>query len=112
MEFYKINAKNYELNVVFNGMSYVFFNSWCGIAAVANRTTPANKISSGTESFEIIYGNEHLIGGSLGYGAILPYVKKLINKQESKYIQIKVEYTEKRDKLEKYTAKIEISSNN
>lgn len=108
MKFYKVNARNYELNVVFNGKMYIFFNGWCGIAAIAERTTPADKIASGEEIFNIKYGNEHLTGGSLGYGAILPLVKRLINKCESKFLPTNVTYTEERCDLSKWYAEIEV----
>lgn len=104
MEFYKINARGYELNVVFVGGKYVFFNAWCGIAAIAERTTPYEKIASGEESFNIKYGNDNLVGGSMGYRGIIPVVKRLVNKAESRYIQTKVTYTEERVALDKYTA--------
>ena len=108
MEFYKINARNYELNVVFNGKMYIFFNGWCGIAAIAERTTPADKIASGEENFNIKYGNEHLTGGSLGYGAILPHVKKFVNKCENKFLQKNVTYTEEYCDLSKWYATIDV----
>lgn len=108
MEFYKINAKNYEMNVVFNGGKYVFFNGYCGIAAIAERTTPDEKIASGEESFVILYGNEHLIGGSIGEQSIVPYVKKLVNKCESQYIKTEVKYELKKVDLSKWYATIEV----
>lgn len=108
MEFYKANVRNYEMNVVFNGSMYIFFNSYCGIAAVAERTTPNDKIASGEQSFKIKYGNEHLIGGSLGDGAIVPFVKSFVSKHENKYIKKQVEYTEERCDLSKWYATIDI----
>lgn len=108
MEFYNVKSNCYEFNVVFTGRQYVFFNSWCGIAAIAERTTPSDKIGSGEESFTIKYGNNALVGGSMGYQGIVPVVKRLVNKCENKYVPMKVEYTLEECELDKYYATIEI----
>lgn len=108
MEFYKTNARNYEINVVFNGKMYIFFNSYCGIAAVAERTTPNDKIASGEESFNIKFGNRHLDGGSIGFGAIVPFVKRFVTKCENKYTKVCVSYTEEKCDLADLYSTIEI----
>ena len=108
MEFYKTTAKNHEINVVFNGGKYIFFNSFCGIAAVAERTTVDSKIGSGEESFNIKYGNRHLVGGSIGYGGIVPFVKRFVTKAENKYIKVQVSYTEEKCDLADWYSTIEI----
>ena len=108
MEFYNTKKNGYEFNVIFTGDKYIFFNGWCGIAAVAERTTPAGQIASGHECFTIYYGNEHLVGGSMGYKAIIPVVKRVVNSGENKYIPTKVEYTEERDDLSRWAATINI----
>lgn len=109
MEFFTTKKRNYEFNVIFTGSQYVFFNGWCGIAAVAERTTPVEQIASGKESFTIYYGNEHLIGGSMGYGAIIPVVKKIVNAGENKYVETKVNYTEVRADLSRWSATLNIN---
>lgn len=105
MEFGKINAKNYELNVVFTGKQYVFFNSYCGVAAVATRKGYSKEES---KTFIIQYGNEHLVGGSIGYRAIIPYVKRYINKQESQFIPVTCNYEEVEAPLEKAYVTLEV----
>jgi hypothetical protein len=108
MKFYNTKKNGYEFNVIFTGDKYVFFNGWCGIAAVAERTTPAGQIASGHECFTIYYGNEHLVGGSMGYKAIIPVVKRIVNKAESRYISKKIQYTEERADLSRWTARINV----
>ena len=108
MEFYNTKRNGYEFNVIFNDGTYVFFNGWCGIAAVAERTTTADQVGTGDESFTIYYGNEHLVGGSMGYKAIIPVVKRIVNKAESRYISKKIQYTEERADLNRWTARINV----
>lgn len=112
MEFYKINVRNHEMNVVFNGKMYIFFNSYCGIAAVAERITPNDKIASGQELFNIKYGNRHLLGGSLGNGGVVPFVKRFVTKCENKYIKVNVTYTEEKCDLADFYTTIEIHKHN
>ena len=112
MEFYTTKKNGYEFNVVFNGQKYVFFNNWCGIAAIAERTTPSEKIGTNNETFIIKYGNEHLVGGSMGYTAIIPVVKRVVNAAENKYISKKIIYKEERVDLSRWTAKIEVLDRN
>ena len=112
MEFYKTNARGHEMNVVFNGKMYIFFNAWCGIAAVAERTTPNGKIASGEESFNIKFGNRHLNGGSIGFGAIVPFVKRFVTKCENKYIKVNLTYTEEKCDLADWYSTIEIHNHN
>ena len=108
MEFYTTKRNGYEFNVVFNGGKYVFFNSYCGIAAVAERTTTPEEVGTGNESFNIKYGNDHLVGGSMGYDAILPVVKRIVNAAENKYISKKIKYTTERVDLSRWYATINV----
>lgn len=112
MEFYKTTCRNYTINVVFNGEMYIFFNGYCGIAAIAERTTPGDKIASGEEYFNIKYGNRHLLGGSIGNGGIVPFVKRFVTKCEKKYIEVNVTYTEEKCDLADWYSTIEIHNHN
>lgn len=90
MEIGKIKARNYEFNVVFTGGEYVFFNNWCGIAAVATRKGYDGR---DIDTFVVTLGNDHLIGGSFGSDdAMLSVVKRYVNKNEAKYIDRDIVY--------------------
>ena len=91
---------------------YIFFNSYCGIAAVAERITPNDKIASGQESFNIKYGNRHLLGGGIGQGGIVPFVKRFVTKCENKYMKVQVSYTEEKCDLADWYSTIEIHNHN
>lgn len=80
MEF--IRTKNYgtEMNVVFTGDKYTFFDGFHGLVAIATRESEPGDMNAlfSVEHTDVI--NEALI-------------KRIINKCESRYIDINVSYT-------------------
>lgn len=89
MEFGKIKSRGYEFNVIFTGGEYVFYNDYCGIAAVAKRVDYNMNI----HKFIVTLGNEHLKGGSFGGDdTMLSVVKKYVNKNECRYIEVHPKY--------------------
>lgn len=80
MEF--IRTKNYgtEMNVVFTGDKYTFFDGFHGLVAIATRNSdPGDK--------NVLFSVEHtyVINESL--------IKRIINKNENRYIDVIVSYT-------------------
>ena len=109
MEFSTIKPCGYVLHVVFNGGKYIFFNDYCGIAAIAERQQP---IADKWEHFVIKYGNDHLVGGSLGGKSIGTAVRRHITKAERKYVKKVVKFTYEYQPLETFYATIEVKQYN
>lgn len=85
MEFFKINPRGYSCNVVFNGGFYFFFSDYAGLFAIAERDYCEHSAKKEAH-FKLIYGNSHLIGGSLGYSQAASVAKAFIRKCEQKYV--------------------------
>ena len=92
MEFYKINPRGYSCNVVFNGGFYFFFSDYAGLFAIAERDYNNYQRDSAAKEahFKLIYGNSHLIGGSLGGSLAASVARAFVKKCEQKYIATKV----------------------
>ena len=91
MEFYKTKICGWDVWVTFTGTSYYFFNRWYGWLAIADRTTPADKINTGYESFRLTTGNHRT---DRQY-EIKSAAKRFIRKCERKYIaKTKVDFEE------------------
>lgn len=92
MEFYKINPRGYSCNVVFNGGFYFFFSDYAGLFAIAERdyNNYQRDCAAKEAHFKLIYGNSHLICGSLGYSQAASVAKAFIRKCEQKYVSTKV----------------------
>ena len=94
MEITKTTFRGYAITVIFVGNAYFFHSDYAGTIAIARRVWDTynedndNKVSR----FTLEYGNDHLIGGSLGYRGAVPAIKRFISKSESKYIPHTVIY--------------------
>ena len=107
MEFFRIKINECEVNVVFNGSTYYFHNSFYGYVAIAERDYEYTYNSDHATKFNIYVGNEHCIGGSFSNSRIIAAVKRLINKQENKYCANKVDYIITENPLNLASVKIE-----
>ena len=105
MEFSHIHPHGYSVHVIFNGSNYFFYSDWCGLIAIAERATPIEERNK--EVFNLVYGNEHLSGGSLGGSVLESIAKRFISKAENKYITKKCEYNVTRADLSNHYLKIE-----
>lgn len=94
-----------KVNVIFNGSTYYFHNSFFGFLAIAERDY--NEEKNGKAAFTIIVGNHHTTGGSLCNSAIETAVKRFINKAECNFVDKKVKYTTVEKDLANVFVKIE-----
>lgn len=92
MEIMKINPRGYACTVIFTGSHYYFMSDFCGLIAIAERVNVRENIGSGKQDFTLIYGNEHLSGGSLGGVVAAEIARAFIRKQENKYVSTKVTF--------------------
>ena len=68
---------------IFTGKQYIFTNEFYGILAVANRKGFGKDEEN---SFTLEYGNEHILGSSLGDSVVCGLAKRFITKFENKYV--------------------------
>lgn len=88
MEIYKTSFAGHSIDVIFNGKTYLFYNSYCGFVAVANRVeAPTWEDHKKGETFRVLVGNHHTVGGSLTNSVISSGVRRFVTKHENKYIK-------------------------
>lgn len=80
MEIYKTTFNGNTIDVLFNGACYLFYNSYYGFVAMAERSQLSRE--RGTEFFTVTAGNHHCVGGSLTLSGILSGVKRTIRRAE------------------------------
>lgn len=80
-----IKARAYEINVIFTGSHYYFHSSFAGVVAVAERK--GYKTDEERDTFILMAGNRHLVGGSLGGSTMFSVAEKFIRKNENKYVE-------------------------
>lgn len=85
MEISVINARGYQINVIFTGSHYYFHSSYAGVVAIAERKGYAS--DEERDTFILRAGNEHLSGGSLGGSVMFSVAEKFIRKSECKYTE-------------------------
>lgn len=83
MEFIRTTLHGAEINVIFTGEYYYFHNSFFGLVGIAHRQGYDEESS---KTFDLITGNEHCTGGSYTPATVEMMMKKVINKNESRYI--------------------------
>ena len=84
MEIYKTTRNNCEVNIIFTGAQYIFWNGFFGLLAVADRKGCREDECN---HFIVRYGNKNALGSSFGGDYCLSMAKSFIKKNESKYIE-------------------------
>lgn len=102
MEITRIKRHGIEINVLFTGCQYIFYNTFYGILAVADR-----KSLQEDNYFTIYYGNRNTIGGSLGGDTCLVIAKQFIKKNENKYINRELVFDIIKEDVGFYILKVE-----
>lgn len=85
MEITTIKARAYQINVIFTGSHYFFHSPFAGVVAVAVRK--GYETEEDRNTFDIMAGNRHLVGGSLGGSVMYSVAEKFIRKNENKYVE-------------------------
>lgn len=85
MEITTINARAYQINVIFTGSHYFFHSPFAGVVAVAERK--GYRTDEERDTFVLRAGNRHLVGGSLGGSVMFSVAEKFIRKNENKYVE-------------------------
>ena len=85
MEISVINSRGYQINVIFTGSHYFFHSPYAGVVAVAERK--GYETEQDRDTFVLMAGNRHLIGGSLGGSVMFSVAEKFIRKNENKYVE-------------------------
>lgn len=99
MEISSIKVNGCEVQVIFNGGTYLFHNDFYGWIAQAQRNIQDR------EHFTLYTGNSNCIGGQM-WNAIKPAAKRFIRKSE-KYITKNINFVE----VEKDLSKLRVSLN-
>ena len=84
MEIKKIKIAGCEVNMIFTGGQYIFYNDWDGVIGVATRKG-FYAYSEDRHTFDIKAGTENTVGGSINRSSIITAMKRLITKSENKY---------------------------
>jgi len=102
-----IKVNGHKVNIFFTGAKYIMYSEYFGVLAIATRDY--NKEEIGKKSvFHIVVGNEHTIGGSCTNCAVIAALKRVINKNENKFVSTKVDYTEDVKELTNCTLQIKV----
>ena len=109
MEITKINPRGYSSTVIFTGTAYYFISDYCGLFAVAERVNIRENIGTEKQDFALVYGSEHLNGGSLGGSQAASVAKAFIRKAEQRYLPQTVNFiSEKYEDLSRKAVKISV----
>lgn len=84
------------MHCLFTGFQYVFHNNFWGVLAVADRDETNEK------AFTVRYGNENVVGSSLGGDVCALLAERFINKNESRYISREISFERKSEDLRKW----------
>ena len=89
----KITIAGHEVNAIFTGKQYIFYNPCFGLLAVAERVYSREE-ETGVQVARFVLGveNYRTRGCSLNINTIIPAAKRYITKNENKYIHTVVEY--------------------
>ena len=106
MEFIKSKMFGADVNVVFTGARYFFFSEWYGLFCVAERVQEVEERDQTKGEF-VLYLEEN---GSRGgdWKAFSALAKKIINKNENKYILREVSYKIEFANVERWAVKMEL----
>ena len=94
MEISKISVFGHQIDVIFTGKHYAFYNRYCGFVALAERVDRPYIPGDRTEEFTVKYGNHHCIGCQLSNDRILSAVKRFIRKEETAHSVTTVNFYE------------------
>lgn len=92
MEFANINPRGYAVTVIFTGPKYFFFSRYAGVFAVAERVNIRENCGTDKQDFALVYGNDHLLGGSLGGSQAAAVARAYIRKNENRYTRQHVSF--------------------
>lgn len=106
MEFIKCKMFGADVNVVFTGANYFFFSEWYGLFCVAERVYQVEERDQRKGEF-ILYVEEN---GNRGgdWKTFVTLAKKIINKNENKYISREVNYKIEFANVERWAVKMEL----
>lgn len=106
MEFIKCKMFGADVNVVFTGTCYFFFSEWYGLFCVAERVQEVEERDQ-TQGEFILYLEEN---GNRGgdWKAFATLAKKIINKNENKFISREVSYRIEFANVERWAARMEL----
>ena len=104
MEFIKSKMYGGEVTAVFTGSKYFLFSSWYGLFAVAERNYNAE--GEGKAEFTIFVDKDKYKGGD--WQEFCKVAKRVINKNESKYITQEVSYKIEFANVERWAVKMEL----
>lgn len=106
MEFIKCKMYGADVNVIFTGARYFFFSGWYGLFCVAERVQEVED-NDQTKGEFIIYVEENGDRGG-AWRDFVKVAKKVINKNECKYISREVSYKIEFANVERWAAKMEL----
>lgn len=84
------------MHCLFTGSQYVFQNNYWGVLAVADRH------EEDSDKFTVRYGNENLVGCSLGGDVCALLAERFIKKSEQRYLQKVVTFERKKEDLRRW----------
>ena len=96
MEITTMKWRGAEVHCLFTGYQYFFHNNFYGILVVADRD------ETNERAFTVRYGNENLVGSSLGGDVCALLAERFIKKNESRYISREISFERKREDLRKW----------
>ena len=97
MEIFKITRNNCEVNVIFTGAQYIFWNGFFGLLAVADRK---GYWDGACNHFIVRYGNKNALGSSFGGDYCLSMAKSFIRKNESKHIKVNTTFEAVKEEID------------
>lgn len=90
MKFSNIRIAGREVNVIFTGKNYFFFNDFYGVIGIAERYSYNSE--EDRRKFTIMAGTVDTVGGSINRCVIITAMKRFISKEESEALPHKTEY--------------------
>lgn len=95
-----------DVNVVFTGARYFFFSGWYGLFCVAERVQEVEERDQTKGEFILFLEENNSHGGD--WKAFAALAKKIINKNENKYISRAVNYKIEFANVERWGVKMEL----
>lgn len=96
MEIKRIASHGIECFVLFTGPAYYLWNNYYGLLAYVERV---GEYVPERATFHILYGNRHADYGQLGGHTTCDMLKRVIKREENKYIRKECTFTEAKQDL-------------
>ena len=104
-----ISRRGIEMQVIFTGAQYIFINRYCGVLAVANRTS---KWDDDFKAFDIATENYHTVGGRLDRAGMEAIAAAYISKAEQEFVPCEVTFTYTRNAGQTFDLEIKATPRN